>query len=55
MSSSACVSGAGNGVGEIGAMTGGVSGDDSGFGWEMGGGGWVFEGDWTRGVIDFRG
>jgi hypothetical protein len=27
---------------EIGAMTGGVSGDDRGFEREMGGGGWFF-------------
>ena len=35
-------SGVRNGVGEIGGMTGGVSGDDRGFEREMGGGGCFF-------------
>ena len=31
-----------SGVGDIGGMTGGVSGDDRGFKREMDGGGWFF-------------
>ena len=41
--------------GEIGVMTGGVSGDDRGFKREMGGGGCFFLRVWARGVIGFRG